>query len=183
MSRPAQKARHQYLIRVQGSLQLPSSTSWSGQLHHGAGKETAGWKRPEQSLLTGFNSLAISREPAGSSLRCAVSLRWHCKGTTGTHLKISQTQNIQMLPIKQLRDVSVRFYRRHCLFVKSCGVLNVLSPMWDNMRQPSICQKNLLPPFFFILPTERMHSDPSHPLRDPCLEAAARWRRLPLSCS
>lgn len=57
VSQSAQKARHQYLIRVQGTLQLPSSTSWSGQLHRRAGKETAGWKRLEQKLLTGSCSV------------------------------------------------------------------------------------------------------------------------------
>lgn len=109
MSQPARRARHQYLIRVQGSLQLPSSTSWTGQLHHGAVEETAGWKRPEQALLTGSSRLAVSREPAGCAWQCTVSLRWHREGMTGVHLKISQTQKakIKTLPIRQLRDVLV----------------------------------------------------------------------------
>lgn len=54
VSQPARRARHQYLIRVQGILQLPSSTSWSGQLHHGVEEETARWKRPEQALPHGL---------------------------------------------------------------------------------------------------------------------------------
>lgn len=88
-SQPAQRARHQYLIGVQGTLQLPSSTSWSGQLHWGAGEETAWWKRPEQVVPTDFWRLTVSREPAGNVWLCTISLRWHREGTTGIHLKIS----------------------------------------------------------------------------------------------
>lgn len=61
------------------------------------------------------------------------------------------------------------FYREAIIFfVEPHGVLNVLSPMWDNMRQPSICHRNLLPPFLLVLSEQshgsalRSQSDPSH---------------------
>lgn len=45
--------------------------------------------------------------------------------------------------------------RRCSLFVGSCGALNVLSPMWDNMRHPSICYWNSLSPLFSVLPQSK----------------------------
>ncbi|PWA17738.1 hypothetical protein CCH79_00008313 [Gambusia affinis] len=51
------------------SLQLPSSTSWSGQPHSAEEEEKAGWKGVEQALYT-VRNVKVSREAAGSNLWC-----------------------------------------------------------------------------------------------------------------
>ena len=78
----AQKARHQYLIWIQGSLQPPSSASWSGQLHSGVGAETV---RKDQNRRC--SQVVVLR----GNLQSTASLRRHQKDMKRIRLKISKT--------------------------------------------------------------------------------------------
>lgn len=193
VSQPARRARHQYLIGVQGVLRRPSSTSWSGQLHRRVWG-MARWKRLEEALPTGSSRLVGSREPAGCARQCTVSLRWHREGTTG-----DPSQNIPNPPPKKMK-VKNEQLRSGLVWEKVLFVCRVpLGPkcVKSHVRQYETAQhlpQAFASSIFLHLTTEqihssllRRHSDLSHSdiLWELCLEAASRWNStagLQFSC-
>lgn len=130
------------------SLQLPSSTSWSGQPHSAEEEEKAGWKGVEQALYT-VRNVKVSREAAGSNLWCTVSLRGPKKSPTGIHHKNTQKMQTKHTAYRAVERCACVWGK--ALFVESHKVLSVLCPSWDDMRQPSICHKNFIL-FIFLCP-------------------------------